>query len=116
MTADSDSFERKLVAILSADAVGYSRLMNDDDEATIRALRAHQAAIERIVATFRGRVVDTPGDNLLAEFIERQCHSVLPAFVLVQQVIQKLVETEAPAVQICVCNRPVIEVRQGSVN
>ncbi len=68
MTADPDSLERKLAAILSADAVGYSRLMNDDDEATIRALRAHQASIERIVTTFRGRVVDTPGDNLLAEF------------------------------------------------
>ncbi len=68
LTADSDSLERKLAAILSADAVGYSRLMSDDDEATVRTVRAHQAAIERIVATFRGRVVDTPGDNLLAEF------------------------------------------------
>ncbi len=64
----SDSLDRRLAAVLSADAVGYSRLMGDDDEATIRTLKAHRSTIERLIDTFRGRVVDAPGDNLLAEF------------------------------------------------
>lgn len=64
----SDSLERRLAAILSADAVGYSRLMSQDDEATVRDIQAHRKRIEQLVGTFRGRVVDAPGDNLLAEF------------------------------------------------
>ncbi len=64
----SESLERRLAAILSADAVGYSRLMAQDDEATVREIQGHRRRIERLVDTFRGRVVDAPGDNLLAEF------------------------------------------------
>ncbi len=64
----SDALDRRLAAVLSADAVGYSRLMGDDDEATVRTLQAHHDRIERLIDTFRGRVVDAPGDNLLAEF------------------------------------------------
>jgi adenylate cyclase len=64
----SDALERRLAAILSADAVGYSRLMGQDDVATVRALGAHRRRIERLIETFRGRLVDAPGDNLLAEF------------------------------------------------
>lgn len=60
--------ERRLAAVFSADAVGYSRLMGDNDEATILTLRGHRKIIERLIDTFRGRVVDKPGDNLLAEF------------------------------------------------
>jgi TolB-like protein len=64
----SDSLDRRLAAVLCADAVGYSRLMGEDDEATVRTLGAHRSKIERLIQTFRGRVVDAPGDNLLAEF------------------------------------------------
>lgn len=64
----TDSFERKLAAVLSADAVGYSRLMSEDEEHTVRTLQSHRKKIERLIGTFRGRVVDSPGDNLLAEF------------------------------------------------
>jgi adenylate cyclase len=60
--------ERKLAAVLSADAVGYSRLMSADEEHTVRTLQSHRKKIERLIGTFRGRVVDSPGDNLLAEF------------------------------------------------
>jgi len=42
--------------------------MDDDEEATVRILTAYRAAITDLVQQFRGRVVDTPGDNLLAEF------------------------------------------------
>src|SRR5262245_57754372 len=60
--------ERKLAAILSADVKGYSRLMGEDDEATIRTLTAHRALMTSLIAHYHGRVVDSPGDNLLAEF------------------------------------------------
>jgi adenylate cyclase len=60
--------ERKLAAILSADVVGYSRLMAEDEAATIHTLTDYREEIAMRVRQHRGRVVDTPGDNLLAEF------------------------------------------------
>jgi TolB-like protein/class 3 adenylate cyclase/Flp pilus assembly protein TadD len=63
-----EGFKRKLTAILSADVEGYSRLMGNDEEATIQMLTDYRAAISSIVKHHRGRVVDTTGDNLLAEF------------------------------------------------
>ena len=59
---------RRLAAILSADAVGYSRLMGDDDVATVRTLSICRALISETVISSGGRVVDSPGDNFLAEF------------------------------------------------
>ena len=58
--------KRKLAAILSADVKGYSRLMSQDEEATVKTLKQHRAAIYGIVTEHRGRVVDSPGDNILA--------------------------------------------------
>ncbi len=63
-----EGFKRKLAAILSADVEGYSRLMDDDEEATVRTLTSYRTAITDLVQQFRGRVVDTPGDNILADF------------------------------------------------
>jgi adenylate cyclase len=60
--------ERKLAAILSADAEGYSRLMGADEAATVRTITEYREAISSLVARQGGRVVDTPGDNVLAEF------------------------------------------------
>jgi adenylate cyclase len=60
--------ERKLTAILSADVKGYSRLMGDDEEATIRTLTTYREVLATSIHQHRGRVVDAPGDNLLAEF------------------------------------------------
>jgi adenylate cyclase len=60
--------ERRLAAILSADAEGYSRLMGDDEVATVRAITDARAVIGSAVGGRGGRVVDTPGDNVLAEF------------------------------------------------
>ena len=68
MPSESESLERRLAAILSADVVNYSRLMSQDDEATVRNLQRHRKRIERVVDTFRGRVVDATGDNVLCEF------------------------------------------------
>ncbi len=60
--------ERKLAAIFSADVQGYSRLMGDDEVATIRTLTEYREVMTRLIEQHRGRVVDSPGDNLLAEF------------------------------------------------
>ncbi len=60
--------ERKLTAILSADVEGYSRLMGEDEEATIRTLTFYRDLMTPLIKGHRGRVVDSPGDNLLAEF------------------------------------------------
>ncbi len=60
--------ERKLTAILSADVEGYSRLMGEDEEATIRTLTSYQKVMAFLIELHRGRVVDSPGDNLMAEF------------------------------------------------
>jgi len=60
--------ERKLTAILSADVKGYSRLMGEDEEATIRTLTAYRDVFVTGIHQHHGRVVDSPGDNLLAEF------------------------------------------------
>ena len=78
---------RKLTALLSADVTGYSRLMGEDEEATIRTVTAYREVITALVQQHRGGVVDSPGDNLLAEFasavdavqcaiaIQRELHS-----------------------------------------
>src|SRR5215475_4996553 len=60
--------ERKLAAIFSADVKGYSRLMGEDDVGTIRTLTAYREVMTTLIERHRGRVVDSPGDNLLAEF------------------------------------------------
>jgi adenylate cyclase len=60
--------ERKLAAILSTDVKGYSRLMGKDEGATIHTLTAYRTLMATLVQQHRGRVVDSPGDNLLAEF------------------------------------------------
>jgi len=60
--------ERKLTAILSADVKGYSRLMGADEVGTIRTLTAYRQVMTTLIQQQRGRVVDSPGDNLLAEF------------------------------------------------
>jgi adenylate cyclase len=60
---------RKMSAILSADVKGYSRLMSVDEEGTVKALNECRVIIARCVNDHRGRVVDSPGDNVLAEFV-----------------------------------------------
>jgi adenylate cyclase len=65
----NQDFKRKLTAILSADVKGYSRLMGEDEEATVRTITAHRKVITSVIEKYRGRVVDSPGDNILAEFV-----------------------------------------------
>ena len=59
---------RRLATILAADVVGYSRLMAQDEEATVRTLKAHRVIIDRLIARHEGRIFNTAGDSVLAEF------------------------------------------------
>ncbi len=86
--------ERKLAAILSADVVGYSRLMAEDEAGTIRTLTAYREQIGTLVREHRGRVVDSPGDNLLAEF--PTALDAVQAAVEIQRVIGARNEDLAP--------------------
>jgi adenylate cyclase len=63
-----DQGKRKLVAILVADAQNYSRLMGEDEAGTVRLLKSHLQGMFEHVGKFDGRVVDSAGDCLLAEF------------------------------------------------
>ncbi|MGE0822394.1 MAG: tetratricopeptide repeat protein [Candidatus Binatia bacterium] len=78
--------ERRLVAILSADVQGYSRLMGDDEEATIRTLAAYREVMTQLIEQHRGRVVDAPGDNLLAEFASAV--DAVQGAVIIQRTLQ----------------------------
>jgi adenylate cyclase len=60
--------ERKLTAILCADVAGYSRLMGEDEEATLRILSAYRKIIDSLIENHRGRFVNSAGDSVLAEF------------------------------------------------
>ncbi len=64
----SQGLQRKLAAILSADVFGYSRLMADDDLATVKTITAYREMMVKLIREHQGRVVDSPGDNLMAEF------------------------------------------------
>jgi adenylate cyclase len=63
-----EEVKRKLAAILSADVKGYSRLMGEDEKGTVRTLNAYKEAMTGLIQLHHGRVVDAPGDNVLAEF------------------------------------------------
>jgi adenylate cyclase len=62
------SFKRKLTAILSADVAGYSRLMGEDEAGTLRTLNTYKEVMGSLIQQYRGRVVGTAGDSVLAEF------------------------------------------------
>jgi adenylate cyclase len=63
-----ESFKRKLTAILSADVKGYSRLMGENEVETVKTLTAYRKIMAELIQQHRGRVIDSPGDNILAEF------------------------------------------------
>ena len=65
---ESPTAKRKLAAIVAADVVGYSRLMGDDEDATLRTLTEYRAIMAECVDRHDGRIVDAPGDAMLAEF------------------------------------------------
>jgi adenylate cyclase len=89
---EAPSVERRLVAILAADVEGYSRLMHGDEEATMATLSARRAVVDDLIEQHRGRIANTAGDSVLAEFI-----SVLDAIhcaVEIQGALQRANEGE----------------------
>ena len=90
---EAPPLERRLVAILAADVEGYSRLMHGDEEATMVTLSARRAVVDDLIAQHRGRIANTAGDSVLAEFA-----SVLDAVrcaIEVQAALQSANEGEA---------------------
>lgn len=83
-------FKRKLIAILSADVKGYSRMMQDDEDSTIRTLTTYRSVISNLIQKFRGHVVDATGDNMLAEFT-----SVVDAVNCAVEIQRELAERNA---------------------
>src|SRR6202049_3527770 len=65
---EAPPLERRLAALLAADVEGYSRLMHGDEEATMATLSAHRALVDELIARHRGRIANTAGDSVLAEF------------------------------------------------
>ena len=65
---EEPSIQRRLAAILADDIAGYSRLMQADEPATVRDLKTHQSVILPLIGRHGGRVIDTAGDGILAEF------------------------------------------------
>jgi adenylate cyclase len=86
--------KRRLAAILSADVKGYSRLMADDEASTIKSLTEHRRIISELVSGRGGRVVDSPGDNLLAEFT-----SAVSAVVCAVEIQAELAARNAQALE-----------------
>jgi class 3 adenylate cyclase/TolB-like protein len=67
--AEPAAAKRKLATILSADVKAFSRLMEADEEATLRTLKTYRVAIDALISRHDGRVVGTAGDSVLAEFV-----------------------------------------------
>jgi adenylate cyclase len=86
---NAQEFKRKLTAIMSSDVVGYSRLMGEDEPATVRTMETSRAVAASLIERHRGRVVDSPGDNILAEFV-----SVVDA-VLCAVAVQKEIQARS---------------------
>src|SRR5829696_4423550 len=68
MPSPAQPIERKLAAIFAADVAGYSRLMGQDEVRTLRTLAAHREIMDRLIAEHRGRIANTAGDSVLADF------------------------------------------------
>jgi len=84
---NQDRTKRKLSAIFSADVVGYSRLMEADEAWTIKSLEENKSLISNLIEDYHGRVIDAPGDNILAEF--SSITNAVECAVKVQQELKK---------------------------
>ena len=90
----SSDVQRKLTAILCADVVGYSRLMGENEPATVRTLTEYRQIFSDYVEKFRGRIVNAPGDSILAEFA-----SVVDAVEGAAEIQRELAERNAELVE-----------------
>jgi class 3 adenylate cyclase len=74
---NTQGFQLKLSAVLSADVAGYSRMMREDGAAPVKTLEAYKQVMFSLIRQHRGRAIDSPGDNNLAEFksVVEECPS-----------------------------------------
>jgi len=84
---EAHSVERKLAAIFAADVEGYSRLMGLDEVGTLRTLTAYRVIIDRLIASHRGRIFNTAGDSLVADFASAV--DAVQCAVAVQEAVRK---------------------------
>src|SRR5260370_42361305 len=84
---EAHSVERKLAAIFAADVEGYSRLMGLDEIGTLRTLTAYRVVIDHLIASHRGRIFNTAGDSLVADFASAV--DAVQCAVAVQEAIAK---------------------------
>src|SRR5499427_7437004 len=84
---EAHSVERKLAAIFAADVEGYSALMGRDEVGTLRTLTAYRIIIDRLITSHRGRIFNTAGDSILADFASAV--DAVQCAVAVQEVIAK---------------------------
>ena len=66
--SDPMAVNRRLVAVFAADVEGYSRLMGADEVGTLKGLTERRAILDRFIGQHRGRIANTAGDSVLAEF------------------------------------------------
>ena len=66
--SDPTKVSRRLVAVFAADVEGYSRLMGADEVGTLKGLTERRAILDRLIGDHRGRIANTAGDSVLAEF------------------------------------------------
>ena len=62
------ALERRLATILAADVAGYSRMMGENEEATVQTMRGHRGVFDALLKQHHGRIFNTAGDMILAEF------------------------------------------------
>src|SRR5690349_24330717 len=93
-TMTDDKVKRRLTTVLCADVYGYSRLMEADETGTLETLRRSRAAIARLVERHDGRIVNTWGDAVIAEFA-----SVVEAFQSAIEIQQEISDQESAAPQ-----------------
>jgi len=88
---EAHSVERKLAAIFAADVEGYSRLMGLDEVGTLRTLTAYRVIVDRLIASYRGRIFNTAGDSLAADFASAV--DAVQCAVAVQEALAQLPHT-----------------------
>jgi adenylate cyclase len=94
---DSPAVERKLAAIFAADVADYSRLMGVDEVGTLRRLQANRAILDELITVHHGRIFNTAGDSVVADFASAV--DAVECALAVQQAIARENATRAPEQQ-----------------
>ena len=97
--SDPTKISRRLVAVFAADVEGYSRLMGADEVGTLKGLTERRAILDRLIGDHRGRIANTAGDSVLAEF--GSAADAVQCAVEAQTALAEANSTQAPERRIC---------------